>query len=110
MKALLLSLAGILLFASLSFAFEWGNSSGSIYDWRNGNNYITSKSPSGYTEINGFNSRTGKTWSTTIAPNGNMRGRNKNGNYWIYDSGTGYYINPGTGTTCIGKGYARRCW
>ncbi|MDA8155225.1 MAG: hypothetical protein M0Z52_02050 [Actinomycetota bacterium] len=111
-KGLILAffLTGILLFASKSFAFDWGNGSGSTYNTRTGNSYNWSTDMSGKTDVNGMNLRTGTRWQTTIEPNGNQHGRDSKGNYWQYDESTGYYHNFGTGKTCTGQGYARRCW
>ena len=79
------------------------------YDWATGNSYNTYNSGSS-TQINGYNYGTGTSWSTTIDNNsGDMRGYDKNGNYWNYDESTGSYYNYGTGKTCFGKGSTRYC-
>ena len=84
-------------------------SAGSVYDRQSGNSYYWSPGPDGSTNIQGYNTRTEARWSRTIKRNGDQSGWDSRGNYWQYDSGTGYYRNYGTGRTCVGKGAFRSC-
>lgn len=77
--------------------------SGSAYDRQSGNSYYWSRGPDGSTNIQGYNTRTEARWNRTIKPNGNQSGWDSRGNYWQYNSGTGYYHNYGTGRTCFHK-------
>lgn len=85
-------------------------SSGSSYDWRSGNSYSWTTDRSGTTHLNGNNFGTGSSWRTTIQPNGSQTGFDSQGNYWTYDSNTGFYQNFGTGRTCTGTGAFRTCY
>jgi hypothetical protein len=80
------------------------------YDWRSGNTYHTSPQPDGSTRVRGYNFNNGSTWTTMIEPDGDMRGYDKDMNLWKYDAESKRYYNFGTGTTCVGEGYARRCY
>jgi opacity protein-like surface antigen len=82
--------------------------SGSSYDYQSGNAYRWRQDSLGNTTVNGYNSRTGSTWNSTIQPNGNQRGTDSNGNMWQYNSRTGSYMST-DGTVCIGKGALRTC-
>jgi hypothetical protein len=107
-----------ILFASWTFALAAltlpvgaeAQQSGSTYDWQSGNMYTWSRQFDGSTHVRGLNSRTGTNWSTTIQPNGNMRGFDGGGNFWNYNDATGLYQNFGMGTTCVGKGAGRTCF
>ncbi len=88
-----LLILGFLFFTSICFAET-------TYDWQSGNTYIYSKDYSGNTNVRGF-SNNGSTWNTTIKPDGDMRGSDKDGNYWSYDDNIGVYNNFGTGETRI---------
>jgi hypothetical protein len=83
---------------------------GSSYDWQSGNSYNYSTDSFGNTNIRGHNYKTGSNWNTTVKPDGSMNGRDGEGNYWRYNSGSGYYYNYGTGKTCVGKGASRYCY
>ena len=78
-------------------------SSGSAYDRQSGNSYYWSRGPDGSTNIRVYNTRTEVRWNRTIKPNGDQNGWDSRGNYWQYNSGTGYYHNYGTGRTCLHK-------
>lgn len=80
------------------------------YDWKSGNSYSWRQDSTGNTQVRGFNSRTGSTWSTTIEPDGDMRGLDSRGNMWRYDDSTNIYQNYGTGKTCVGEGMSRTCY
>lgn len=95
----------LLIFTLLTPSFAYA-----VYDWQTGNTYNSYQDGSGNTQVNGFNINTGGSWQTTINPNGNMQGRDANGNNWDYNDSTGYYHNYGTGKTCIGKGNFRQCY
>lgn len=82
---------------------------GSTYDWQSGNSYSWYRDSLGSTNVNGMNLGTGSMWQTQIRRNGSMTGWDKDLNYWSYDAGTKTYINFGTGTLCVGEGYARVC-
>jgi hypothetical protein len=82
----------------------------STSDWRSGNRYRTERRLNGDTVVSGSNLRTGSRWRTTIKPDGSMRGTDSNRNLWRYNARTGVYQNFGTGTTCIGRGYAQTCF
>lgn len=84
-------------------------SSGSAYDRQSGNSYYWSRAPDGSMNIQGYNTRTEARWNRTIKPNGDQSGWDSRGNYWQYDSETGYYHNYGTGRTCFGRGALHRC-
>ena len=82
--------------------------SGSKYDVYSGNSYHWNQSGKQVT-VRGNNLRTGNMWNTTIDNNtGNMRGTDARGNYWNYNSQSGYYYNS-DGTTCFGRGALRTC-
>lgn len=83
---------------------------GSTYDWRSGNFYSWSPNGSGGTSVRGMNIQNGTNWNTNIKPDGSMSGFDGGGNYWQYNSNTGYYNNLGTGRTCVGKGLGRTCF
>ncbi|MBN2896139.1 MAG: hypothetical protein JXK05_09660 [Campylobacterales bacterium] len=83
--------------------------SGSTYDLTSGNSYTWSKGYDGTTHMSGMNLNTGSTWSADYQKDGSMRGFDSKMNMWSYDSGSGTYINYGTGRMCIGKGAARIC-
>lgn len=87
---------------------SWAQSS-YTYDWRTNSGYNTYQQPNGTTQVYGNNYNTGSQWQTTIQPNGNMRGMDSNMNQWNYDAGSKVYQNYGTGTVCVGEGYARVC-
>ena len=89
---------------------QYGSSFGTstTYDYNSGNSYTTSQGFGGNTIINGFNSRTGSSWNTTIDANGNQRGMDSKGNTWNYNSTTGTYFNS-NGKICTGKGASRIC-
>lgn len=101
--AVALTVVTFLSAASLAFA-----ESGSTYDWRSGNRYLWNRSVDGSTNVRAFNTTTGSQWTTTIQPNGGMRGTDSRGNLWNYNSRTGNYWNT-NGTFCTGRGYARVC-
>jgi len=84
--------------------------SGSTIDPLSGNTYFWHKDSSGNTQVNGMNLNTGSMWQTEIKRDGSMNGWDKNFNPWTYDSKTKTYMNLGTGTMCIGEGYARICF
>ena len=78
---------------------------GTTYDYQTGNSYRWSTRPySGETQIDGYNLRTGRSWSNTIEPNGDQRGWDSRGNYWTYDRSSDTYTNYGTGRFCS-RGY-----
>lgn len=79
------------------------------YDYQTGNSYSTTPTFGGGAHVQGFNGRTGSTWSTDIDPNGDMRGMDSRGNTWNYNRSTGSYMNS-NGHGCIGQGYGRSCW
>lgn len=76
---------------------------------RNGNRYVTTPNYSGGATVRGSNVNTGARWRTEIEPDGDMRGRDADGNSWRYNQSTGRYTNS-DGTTCAGKGASRRCY
>jgi hypothetical protein len=80
------------------------------YDWQSGNSYTTRKRLNGDTDVSGYNLNTGKSWQTTIKPNGSMTGWDGDLNSWTYDSRTKTYFNYGTGRMCFGEGYLRTCY
>ena len=83
------------------------------YDWRTGNRYRIEHHDDAFeqdTHVRGSNLNTGSRWETTIDEDGDMRGRDADGNSWTYDEGTAVYRNYGTGTTCVGQGAARSCY
>lgn len=82
----------------------------SVYDWQSGNQYFVTPKPGGGAHVQGFNFQNGTTWNTDIDRRGNMQGFDGNYNYWQYDNNTKTYQNFGTGTMCIGEGYARTCF
>ena len=71
--------------------------SGSKYDWETGSSYRWYTDPAGNTRVDGFDAEAGSMWHTTIKPNGSMRGTDSTCQPWTYDSGTGTYMNYGTG-------------
>lgn len=79
------------------------------YDWQSGNSYTTHRQYDGSARINGMNTNTGSTWSTTVKPNGDMNGVDANGNYWNYNARSKSYYNS-DGTTCYGEGENRTCY
>ena len=83
--------------------------SGSSYDWQSGNTYFWRRDSSGNTDVNGMNFNTGSMWNTKIKPNGSMTGFDSDMNMWNYDARSKTYMNFGTGTICIGEGFARVC-
>jgi len=100
MKKLLL----ILSLAVSTITFAYGS-----YDWKSGNSYNVNSYGS-TTTVNGYNAKTGSTWSQTQNSNGSYNGRDKKGGYYNGNNNTGYYHNSRTGKTCYGKGYARTCY
>lgn len=83
------------------------------YDWQSGNRYETEHHNNAFeqdTHVRGSNIYTGSTWETTIDSDGDMNGRDADGNMWRYDEGSKLYQNYGTGETCIGSGAARSCF
>jgi hypothetical protein len=90
MKSLL---TAALLVAGLTLPLTADAQSGSAHDWRSGNSYNWSRQFDGSTRVQGFNTRTGTNWNTTIQPNGDMRGLDGRGNLWNYNSGSGLYQN-----------------
>jgi|SRR5581483_1653451 len=82
---------------------------GSKYDWQSGNTYNWNRDSLGNTYVRGNNLNTGSQWTTTIQPNGDMRGLDSNFNSWNYNAQTGSYMNS-NGHGCIGRGPARTCW
>jgi|FLYL01.1.fsa_nt_gi hypothetical protein len=103
---LLLIAVGAMFFQSTT-AFP--DSFGSKYDSQSGNWYHWHRNSSGETTVRGHNFSTGSAWTTTIEPDGDMRGNDSRGHYWRYNENTGSYFNFGTGETCIGKGAGRIC-
>jgi hypothetical protein len=99
----------IVLLATLLLVTPALAQSGYKYDWQSGNSYNWYRQPDGSTQVHGYNYQTGSTWDSTIRPNGDMRGRDSQGNIWQYNESSGFYQNYGTGRTCIGHGYARTC-
>ncbi|MEO7890998.1 MAG: hypothetical protein ABIW19_13435 [Vicinamibacterales bacterium] len=83
--------------------------SGHTYDWRSGNVYNWTTSPTGSTTVRGMNMANGSIWNSTIKPDGSQTGTDKNLNYWTYNARTGTYMNMGTGQICTGQGAARLC-
>jgi hypothetical protein len=100
MKMLMTGLALVLMAGTASAEY--------IYDWRSGNSYNVYDF-GGTTTIYGRNNRTGSSWTNRIEPDGDMSGRDSNGNLWNYDSSTGNYRNT-DGTFCTGKGVFRTCY
>lgn len=84
--------------------------SSSTYDWRTGNRYHIDKNYDGSTNVRGSNVYNGSQWRTRIEPDGSMRGTDKDGNQWRYDSRSKVYQNYGTGTICRGEGALRTCF
>lgn len=97
-------------YPSLSVPTYSTPSSSTTYDWRSGNRYTTQRNYDGSTNVRGSNLYTGSQWRTTVQPNGDMRGVDKDGNYWRYSNSTKIYTNLGTGTTCMGQGALRTCF
>lgn len=91
MKKTLLIVAALMAAATLRAEYS--------YDPKTGNTYNTYKNAMGGTTTQGFNSQTGKSWSTDSTSNGSMIGTDGNGNRWQYDKGSGNYYNYGTGET-----------
>lgn len=54
-------------------------------------------SSNGYGGVQGYNSRTGSSWTTQTQPGGSSRGVDSRGNSWTYDRPSGLYNNYGTG-------------
>ena len=106
-------IAGLLAALAFTVIFSHGIAAaqnyGSTYDWQSGNSYRWNTDGLGNTRVYGNNLRTGSMWNTTIQPNGNMRGMDKNFNSWNYNAQTGAYMNS-NGHGCIGHGYGRTCW
>ena len=110
---LFLTLAAIASLASPAFAQFEHPQSHTEYDWKSGNRYEIEHHDTVFekdTHIRGSNLSTGSRWETTIDNDGDMRGRDANGNSWQYDGASGRYHNSGTGTTCVGSGVARTCY
>lgn len=103
-RKLLLIAAAVFCQATTAFP----DSFGSTYDSQSGNWYHWHRGSSGETTVRGHNF-TGSSWTTTIEPDGDMRGRDSRGNYWRYNQSTGNYFNFGTGELCTGKGEDRVC-
>jgi hypothetical protein len=82
---------------------------GSTYDWTTGNTYNWTRASDGITHLRGSNLNTGSLWQTTIKPNGDMSGLDKDANYWTYNARTKIYTNT-NGTFCVGEGPARSCF
>lgn len=102
MKTLVVTAVALTLSASAASA------QGRHYDWRTGNSYSTYSDSQG-TTLHGFNSRTGSQWRIRQNNDGSYNGWDANGNYFSGDHRSGSYYNLGTGTVCVGKGYARVC-
>lgn len=100
MKNIFYSLLFLLGFLTSAFAYT-------KYDSNTGNSYNVNQYGN-QTHVDGYNANTGSQWHTDIDNQGNMRGTDKDGNYWTYNDSTGSYINS-NGTTCIGRGAARTC-
>lgn len=110
---LFLVLAAISFLASPTLAQFEHPQSHTEYDWRTGNRYQVEHHNDIFeqdTHIRGSNIYTGSRWETTIDNDGDMRGRDADGNSWQYDSGSRSYQNVGTGKTCVGSGPARTCY
>ena len=92
-----------MIFAAIAlFLVSLAASAWTTYDATSGNRY------SGYgNTINGYNDRTGSSWSTTI--NGDhWHGFDSKGRSWTYNNGTGNYLRS-DGVMCTGKGNLRIC-
>ena len=87
----ILSIVCVVLCTSLLFA------DGSKTDLRTGNHYSWTTDADGTTRVRGTNFQTGSTWTTTIEPDGDQRGTDKNGNQWRYNRSSKTYDNYGTG-------------
>ena len=108
-----MTIVKIAILAALGTALALGAAnaqSGHAYDWRSGNSYSYNTDLLGNTHVRGLNTQNGTNWTTTIRPNGSMNGLDGGGNSWSYNSGTGFYMNYGTGRSCIGKGAYRTCY
>lgn len=68
---------------------------GYTYNPVTGSIHHTYENHDGSSTTDGYNTNTGAAWNITTDPNGNMRGRDSDGNYWSYDNGTGTYYNYG---------------
>ncbi len=101
-------LIGSLMLVCSSTAL-WAQSAGTTFDPRTGNTYRWMRNPDGSTYIQGTNPYTGSQWNNNIEPNGNMQGRDANGNPWNYNKDTNTYRNS-DGTFCVGQGASRRCF
>ncbi len=84
--------------------------SGTKYDRKTGNRYNWSTDSQGETTVKGRNTQTGSTWKTVVEQDGDMRGRDADGNSWKYNATTDRYYNSGTGETRTGKGRNRRSY
>ena len=80
------------------------------YDHRTGNTYQTQTDMFGNTQVTGNNYATGSRWTSRTDANGRTSGYDSNNNYWTYDPMTKFYHNYGTGVSCYGTGFARRCY
>lgn len=80
------------------------------YDYRTGNTYQTQTDMFGNTRVTGNNYATGSRWTSRTDASGRTSGYDSNNNYWTYDPVTKFYHNYGTGVSCYGTGFARRCY
>ncbi len=113
MKVILAAAATVLLAASARAQFDDHPQSHTEYDWRTGNRYEIEHHDDAFeqdTHVKGYNLHTGSSWETTIDDDGDMRGRDADGNSWRYDESSSLYQNYGTGKTCVGRGAARSCF
>ncbi len=98
-----------IIFVIFAFLFVSAVQADYTYDWQTGNSYSTYQMGD-TTYVRGMNLNTGSTWNTTIESDGSMRGMDSDMNPWSYSSGTGTYMNYGTGEICTGSGYSRFCY
>lgn len=113
MKVILAAAATILFAAPVLAQFDDHPQAHTEYDWRTGNRYEIEHHDDAFeqdTHVKGYNVQTGSSWETTIDDDGDMRGRDADGNSWRYDEGSSLYQNYGTGKTCVGRGAARSCF
>jgi len=82
----------------------------STHDSKSGNRYNVTPNYDGSVTVRGSNPRTGTMWRQQQYPDGSYRGTDSNGNMYRGNNVTGSYYNYGTGKSCLGKGYARRCY
>ncbi|SDY75869.1 hypothetical protein [Citreimonas salinaria] len=81
----------------------------STFDYQSGNMYNNYSDGQGVTTY-GNNIQGGTNWNLRQDYDGSYSGTDSQGNFFYGDQNSGFYSNPGTGTTCIGTGALRTCY